>query len=194
VLRPVVTIAHEAGHALVALLVGRRLTGIRLHSDSSGLTVTHGQARGAGLVATGAAGYPAPSVVGLAWAWTISADLVTAMLWSAVAMVVAMLLKIRNPFGVLSLVGTGLAAGALARWGTPEWQLTFAATMTWLMLIGGLRSVAESWRSRRRNSPGQGDADLLASLTVLPAGVWSAGFLLCSLAGALAGGYLMLRP
>ena len=31
-----VTIAHEGGHALVAVLVGRRLSGIRLHSDTSG--------------------------------------------------------------------------------------------------------------------------------------------------------------
>lgn len=37
--RLLVTITHEAGHALVALLTGRRLTGIRLHSDTSGLTL-----------------------------------------------------------------------------------------------------------------------------------------------------------
>jgi hypothetical protein len=32
----VITIAHEGGHALVSVLSGRRLDGIRLHSDSSG--------------------------------------------------------------------------------------------------------------------------------------------------------------
>ena len=31
-----ITIAHEGGHALVSLLSGRRLEGIRLHADSSG--------------------------------------------------------------------------------------------------------------------------------------------------------------
>ena len=35
--RNIVTIVHEAGHALVAVLVGRRLQGIRLHSDTSGV-------------------------------------------------------------------------------------------------------------------------------------------------------------
>ena len=30
----VITIAHEGGHALVSVLSGRRLDGIRLHSDS----------------------------------------------------------------------------------------------------------------------------------------------------------------
>ena len=34
--RNAITIAHEGGHGLVALLTGRRLDGIRLHSDTSG--------------------------------------------------------------------------------------------------------------------------------------------------------------
>ena len=34
----VITIAHEGGHALVSVLSGRRLDGIRLHADSSGVT------------------------------------------------------------------------------------------------------------------------------------------------------------
>jgi len=43
VTRGVVTIAHEGGHALVAVLSGRGLTGIRLHADTSGVTgsITH---------------------------------------------------------------------------------------------------------------------------------------------------------
>lgn len=38
--RILTTVVHEAGHAVVAMLVGRRLQGIRLHSDTSGLTVS----------------------------------------------------------------------------------------------------------------------------------------------------------
>ena len=34
--RNAITIAHEGGHGLIALLTGRRLDGIRLHSDTSG--------------------------------------------------------------------------------------------------------------------------------------------------------------
>ena len=45
--RGVVTIAHEGGHALVAVLAGRGLGGIRLHADSSGVTTSVGHA-GAG--------------------------------------------------------------------------------------------------------------------------------------------------
>ena len=35
VTRNVITIAHEGGHALLAVLSGRRLSGIKLHSDTS---------------------------------------------------------------------------------------------------------------------------------------------------------------
>ena len=40
---------------------GRRLDGIRLHSDTSGLTVSRGKPTGIGMVLTAAAGYTAPS-------------------------------------------------------------------------------------------------------------------------------------
>src|SRR5699024_12319039 len=60
------TITHEGGHALVALLTGRRLTGIRLNRDTSGVTLSRGRPRGAGIVVTLLAGYPAPALTGLA--------------------------------------------------------------------------------------------------------------------------------
>ena len=50
--RGVVTIAHEAGHAVAALATGRRLTGIKLHSDTSGLTLSVGRPAGPGMVVT----------------------------------------------------------------------------------------------------------------------------------------------
>ena len=64
VLRTVVTIAHEVGHAVVAVVTGRTLRGIRLHSDTSGVTVSRGKPHGPGMVFTTMAGYPAPSLVG----------------------------------------------------------------------------------------------------------------------------------
>ena len=60
----VITIAHEGGHALVSVLSGRRLDGIRLHSDSSGVTYSRGRRTGPGLVLTAAAGYVMPSLLG----------------------------------------------------------------------------------------------------------------------------------
>ena len=46
--RHVVTLVHEAGHAMVALLTGRRLNAVRLHSDTSGHTISSGRPRGPG--------------------------------------------------------------------------------------------------------------------------------------------------
>ena len=48
--RNVITIAHEGGHALVSLLSGRRLDGIRLHADTSGVTYTRGRSTGPGIL------------------------------------------------------------------------------------------------------------------------------------------------
>src|SRR5205814_1185617 len=61
--RFVVTIAHEGGHAGVALLSLRRVHHVRLHTDTSGLTVTSGKPTGPGMIATAAAGYLSPSVL-----------------------------------------------------------------------------------------------------------------------------------
>ena len=104
VLRNVVTIAHEGGHAVVALLSGRKLNGIRLHSDTSGLTVSTGKAHGPGMVFTLLAGYPAVSLLGLGGAWLVTADLARLMLWVCVGLLVLMLLAVRNAYGVLSVV------------------------------------------------------------------------------------------
>ena len=45
--RHVVTIVHEGAHGLAAWATGRQLAGIRLHSDTSGVTVSRGRATGA---------------------------------------------------------------------------------------------------------------------------------------------------
>src|ERR1700761_2527953 len=61
--RNAITIAHEGGHALISVLSGRRLEGIRLHSDTSGETVARGRGSGPGMVLTAAAGYLTPPLL-----------------------------------------------------------------------------------------------------------------------------------
>src|SRR5690349_4205583 len=77
----VITIAHEGGHALVSVLSGRRLDGIRLHSDSSGVTYSRGRRTGPGLVLTAAAGYVMPSLLGAVAALVGGAALLVAPGW-----------------------------------------------------------------------------------------------------------------
>ena len=66
-----ITIVHEGGHGVAATVSGRRLSGIRLHSDTSGLTVSRGRPHGPGMVFTLVAGYPAPALLGLGSAWLL---------------------------------------------------------------------------------------------------------------------------
>jgi Peptidase M50B-like len=170
--RNVVTIAHEGGHALVALLTGRTLNGIRLHSDTSGVTISTGRSTGPGMVATAAAGYVAPSLLGLGAAALLAAGHVTVLLWTSLTFVVALLLLIRNAYGALSLVVTGALVGAAAWLAPVGVQAGFAYLETWFLLLGGVRPVFELGQRRRRGHARWSDADQLARLTRVPGGVW----------------------
>ena len=189
--RTVVTIAHEGGHALVAVVAGRGLTGIRLHADTSGLTVSTGARRGPGLVFTFLGGYPAPSVLGIGGALLVAADQAALMLWIAIALLVATLAHVRNAFGVFAVLATGALVGAVAWWGQPRLQDGFAAALCWFLLFGGMRAVHELRRTRRR---GASDADMLGSLTWVPRGMWVLLFwLLATAAVIVAAGILLFR-
>jgi hypothetical protein len=190
--RTVVTIAHEGGHALVAVLAGRGLTGIRLHPDTSGVTVSTGARRGPGLVFTFLGGYPAPSLVGLGGAVLVAADQARIALWVAIGLLVVTLVQIRNVYGVLSVVVTGALVGAVAWWGVPRLQDGFAAALCWFLLFGGLRAVRELQRGRRHGQRQGTDADMLAWLTRVPGGMWAALFWLVAGGAVITAAWVLL--
>ncbi|MGW4501867.1 M50 family metallopeptidase [Micromonospora sp. NPDC004336] len=192
--RNAITIAHEGGHALVALLTGRRLHGIRLHSDTSGLTLSAGRPTGPGMILTLLAGYVAPPLVGLAGAWLLGGNRITLLLWVAVALLLAMLMLVRNAYGVLSLLVTGGAVLAVSWYATPQVQAAFAYTGVWFLLLGGVRPVVELQRLRSRGRMPASDADQLAGLTPLPAFFWVTLFALANLAALAAGALLLAGP
>lgn len=189
--RNVVTIVHEGGHAVAALLTGRRLTGIRLHSDTSGLTLSVGKPRGPGMVVTAAAGYVSPSLVGLAGVALLAVDQVTVMLWAATVVLAGMLVMVRNLYGAFSLVATGAVIVAVSLLASPEVQAAFGYAMTWFLLLGAVRPVGELVRERRRHPERRTDADQLAHITAVPAAGWVGLFGLVTL-GSLAGGTWLL--
>ena len=190
--RNLVTIVHEAGHAVTAVLTGRRLTGIRLHSDTSGLTLSTGRPSGPGMVATAAAGYLAPSLAGLIGVVLLAFDQVTVMLWAATGLLLAMLVMVRNAYGALSLLLTGAIVVAVSLLAGADVQAGFAYAVTWFLLLAAVRPVGELWRERRRRGQGRTDADQLARLTRVPAGVWVGFFGLGTLAALAAGGWVLL--
>ncbi|MEV5881626.1 M50 family metallopeptidase [Streptomyces sp. NPDC052020] len=193
VARNAVTIAHEGGHGLVALLTGRTLTGIRLHSDTSGLTVSRGRPYGLGMILTAAAGYTAPPLLGLGGAALLATGRITLLLWLATALLAAMLVMIRNAYGVLTVVLTG-ALFLLVSWLTgPRVQAAFAYAVVWFLLLGGVRPAFELQAKRSRGQAGDSDADQLARLTHAPAGLWLFLFHAVSLCSLLGGGRWLLE-
>ncbi|WP_084794849.1 M50 family metallopeptidase [Actinokineospora bangkokensis] len=185
VARNVITIVHEAGHGLVALLAGRRLSGIRLHSDTSGVTVSRGRPEGPGMVLTALAGYVAPSLLGLAFAALLAGERTSAVLVICAILLFGVLVMVRNAYGVLSVVVTGLLLFAVSWFAPAEVRAAFAYFIAWFLLVGGLRPVVELQRKRARGRAGDSDADQLARLTGAPGFFWVGSFALIDL-GALA--------
>jgi len=182
VTRHVATLVHEAGHALVAVATGRRLNGIRLHSDTSGLTISTGRRTGPGMVATAAAGYPAPSVVGLTTIALVVHDRATWALALGLVILTAMVLFIRNWFGLLVVLLAGAAVALVTYRASEELQGVALSAFGWFLLFAGPRTSLDLWGHRRRISSRTTDADILARLTHVPAVVWNVLFVAISAA------------
>ena len=204
--RIAITIAHEGGHALVSLLSGRRLEGIRLHADTSGETRSRGRGRGPGIVLTALAGYLTPPLLGAGAAALLATHRVTLLLSLLLVMLAATLLMVRNWYGVLAVLATAGALLAVIWLAPPALRGAFGYGVAWFLLFGGVRPVAELARTRRqakRWSPGQrpasrhaqaaSDADQLAWLTGVPGALWVFLFALVA-TGALILGARLLIP
>ncbi|MFF0270478.1 M50 family metallopeptidase [Kribbella sp. NPDC004536] len=180
--RQVVTIAHEGAHGLIAALVGRKLSGIRLHSDTSGVTVSRGKPTGGGMIAVLVAGYPGPALFGLAAAFVLSRGYAVALLWGLLLALVILLLQIRNLFGLWSVLVFGAVVFGVTWWGSTSVQTAFAHLLTWFLLLAAPRAVLELQSSRRRGQGRSSDADQLRRLTGVPALMWVGVFGLVTLA------------
>lgn len=189
-LRNIVTIAHEGGHAFTALLTGRRLNSIRLHSDTSGLTVSSGKPYGPGMILTTAAGYPAPALVGLGYAALLGAHRITLMLWLTIVLLLIILLKVRNVYGALSVLITGGIVFAVSWFGTDTAQAALAYLAAWFLLLAAARPVVELQRNRAHEP--NSDADQLARLTRIPGILWVLVFGAIAVGSLLLGGRLLL--
>ncbi len=189
--RHVVTLAHEGAHGLAAVLTGRRLAGIRLHADTSGLTVSVGRRRGLGMVMMLASGYLGPALFGLGAAFLLGAGHAVGVLWLTLALLVLLLAQIRNWFGLWSVLVVGAAVAAASWWLPQRGQSGLAYLVTWFLLMAAPRPVVELARQRRRGRgrrAGDSDADQLARLTGLPGGAWVALFFAGTVGALVVGG------
>jgi hypothetical protein len=190
--RMLVTITHEGAHGLAAFLTGRRLEGIRLHSDTSGLTVSSGRPSGPGMVITLLAGYLGPAVVGLGAVALLIAGRSLALLWLFVILLALLLIQIRNFYGFVLVVGCAVVL-ILVSWYLPAtMQSGLAYVLTWTLLLAAPKPVIELIRQRRGGRSPHSDADQLATLTRVPASVLAIGFLVVNCVGLVLGSVLLL--
>ncbi|MBF4163011.1 M50 family metallopeptidase [Nocardioides acrostichi] len=180
------TVVHEAGHALVAVLVGRRLSGVRLHADTSGVTLSRGRPSGPGMVAMLAAGYLAPAALGVLAAVLLADGRSLALLWGLVVLLALLLVWIRNGYGLVVVLVAGVGVGLVGWYAHPMVQSVAAYLVAWLLLLAAPRPLLEllsAGRTRRRGS----DPDQLARLTRVPAVLWILVLLAANLAGLVVG-------
>jgi hypothetical protein len=207
--RIAITIAHESGHAAASLLSGRRLEGIRLHADTSGETVSRGRRNGPGIVITALAGYVTPPLLGIGACALLDAHRVTLLLSLLLLLLAVTLVMVRNWYGVLSVLVTAGAVVAVSWLADPALRAAFAYAVAWFLLFGGVRPVVELARTRTRAvrmqpgrrlgtglrtrpGPGMSDADQLAWLTRVPAGLWVSLFAVVAIGAVVLGARLLI--
>ena len=186
-IRLAVTVVHEAGHAVVAVLVGRRLAGIKVHSDTSGVTVSRGRPRGPGMVVMLMAGYLAPALLGLGAALLLTHAHALALLWLLIVVLGGVLVWVRNAYGLLTVLVLGAALAGVTRYAQPPTQAVLATLVAWILLLAAPRPLVDLLRRSKAERRGSDPAQL-AMLTHLPTTVWILALLAINLAGLIVGG------
>ena len=173
-------LAHETGHALIAVVTGGGVYTVRVDSPDSGVT-HHWFYSWFGAVLTKFGGYAAPPLLGLGAAALLDQGKVAAVLtFTTVAMAVLLLIA-RGLLTVATVLSVGVAAFATLHWGGPLLQQTLAYSLAWLLLlaeISGVVVLVKIWWHGRDHDPDEvvDDATGMAALTRLPAPVWIAAW------------------
>lgn len=171
--RTLTTLVHEAGHAGVGILVGRRFLGFTVAADLSGQAVTSGRPTGLGRVATTWAGYPMPALIGAGFLTAALHGWAGAVLAVGLVLLLVLLVMSRSLRTVLTVLAIATTTAALW-WLAGPWRAGVLAGVGLLLLVGAWGSLGDVARSRDRHQ----DHGTLASLTRLPAGLWLASWFL----------------
>lgn len=137
----VVTVVHEAGHAVVARACGATSVRVRVHAGSGGATEWDAD-QGEGALAL-ASGFPAPAAAGLGALAGLHYGSPAWVLWGALGVLGLVLVAVRNLFGglvVLSLAVPVYAALRLSPEGAQAWACLAGA---WVLLLGSMRSAIQ---------------------------------------------------
>lgn len=181
------TIIHEMGHVAMGWLWGRRVQGISLHSDTSGLTITAGKERGLGVLMTYLAGYPAPALVGLALVWASVSGYSGVALTLVMGLLLLAFWLIRNLFGFLVLGIALLGAGAVFWDANPPVVTGFTLAAGIFLLLAGTQTCFDLRQTHQHGKGGESDAEMASQHSLLPASAWVYIFIAISLACVVQG-------
>jgi hypothetical protein len=181
-------IAHEGGHVLAAVLAGGQIRAVHLNANGSGRAFTDGPGR----FLTVAAGYTGPGLFGAGAAWLLAAGHAAGLLWAFLIMLVLMLVRVRNWFGLLPTLGSIGCVFAAVSWFSDDFKSGFACLVTWILLLSGPRDVIELYIGRRLRGWAGTDADTLADLTGVMGTFWVAVFLAVDIAVLVLGACWLL--
>ena len=138
------------------------------------------------MVAMLAAGYLAPAVLGLVAALLLANGRSVGLLWLLVVLAGALILWVRNGYGLLVLLLGGAGVLLLTWYGDGTVQSVAAYLIAWLLLLAAPRPLVELLTAGRRRGR-TSDPDQLAGLTRVPAVLWILLLLLANLAGLVVG-------
>lgn len=177
-----ITAAHEAGHAVCALVLTGRLPRVSLKHDTSGETWWRYRRESQQLVVA-MAGYPAPALLGLLGAAALVSGNYQAWLYLLLGLAcVETVLLVRNVFGWLVMLALVGALWALIQYDPFGSDVYVATTTVCVLVLGGLRSCYDAWRHPQAGS----DIDVVHRILHLPTSMLGMGLVLvvAAMAGA----------
>lgn len=183
--RSLITIAHEGGHVLAAVLTFRGPTRFVVKHNADGSTELD-TSFGVGDYLVTFAGYAFPPVLGLGGALLVANGNPWAVLWSSLFLLFGAYMYsgdlLTNALVLIPVFGIGWVAVA----GGPQLQAGVAVGLAWWLLIGGLLDAIGL--SRRDLS----DAYWLARRTLVPRIVWHGIWVVIAIACLWRGGRALL--
>lgn len=183
------TVIHEMGHAVMALLTFRKIHGLRVETDESGVLVSSGRKGWSlGSLLTTIAGYPAPAVLATVMTLLMIHDRPGAALTMYHTLLLFALFLSRNVWGIVSSVlAIGLTVG-VSIWNDPTAVSWTVAALIIFYSITGIRGSFGLWRvhfghlreglsqqqrrDMKENRKGSDAHNAWKQLVIIPPAVW----------------------
>jgi hypothetical protein len=182
------TVVHEGAHALAGIVTGRRIRSVKIDTDGGGATIMAPDT-GFGFGVAASAGYIGSSTAGLIAAGLISVGRIVAVLGLGLLLLAAMLLIVRNFFGLIVILICGALLYLIVSYTTTGVQTVIAYGVTWFLLISGPKVASRVARKPKDVA----DAGILAGMTFLWPSAWCFLWLVGTIAALVVGGAILIH-